>query len=150
MHTVQRLVESSEFFSVEETDVAVELVRERLRKGPASGYEFLFAEYDGHTVAYTCFGPIACTRSSYDLYWIVVHKQVRGPGIGRALLRRTEEAITAQGGQRLYVETSSRTQYASTGAFYRACDYREEALLEDFYAPGDGKQIYCKVLAEHV
>jgi hypothetical protein len=44
------------------------------------------------------------------------------------------------------VETSSRTAYASTRIFYENCAYRQEALLEDFYAPGDGKVVYCKVL----
>jgi GNAT superfamily N-acetyltransferase len=73
----------------------------------------------------------------------------RGQGIGKALLQRTETAITAQGGSRLYIETASRPQYESTRKFYLTCHYREEAILEDFYAPGDGKVIYVKVLTRN-
>jgi hypothetical protein len=46
----------------------------------------------------------------------------------------------------VYAETSSRPQYEPTRSFYRACGYRLEARLEDFYAPGDGKVIFLKVL----
>jgi len=44
------------------------------------------------------------------------------------------------------VDTSQRAEYASTRIFYENSGYRLEALLKDFYAPGDGKAIYCKVL----
>jgi hypothetical protein len=44
------------------------------------------------------------------------------------------------------VETSSRPLYEPTRRFYLACGYRLEAQLEDFYAPGDGKVIFLKVL----
>lgn len=143
--TVRRIVESSGFFSAEEVDVAVELVQERLAKGSSSGYYFLFAEQEGRTVGYTCFGPIACTVASYSLYWIAAHNAFRRNGIGKALLQKSEEIIFAQGGKRLYVETSSRSQYGPTRNFYRSCGYHEEAVLADFYAPGEGKIIYLKV-----
>ena len=44
---VRSIVESSGFFSAAEAEVAVELVEERLHKGMASGYDFLFAERSG-------------------------------------------------------------------------------------------------------
>ena len=44
------------------------------------------------------------------------------------------------------MDTSQRTEYASTRAFYESCGYLQEAVLRDFYAPGDGKVVYCKVL----
>ncbi|MCE5244376.1 MAG: GNAT family N-acetyltransferase [Syntrophobacteraceae bacterium] len=143
---VRFVVESSGFFSAEEVDVAVELVDERLRRGPASGYEFLFAELSGMILGYTCFGPIPCTVHSYDLYWIAVREDFRGLGIGQALLAESEGVIAALHGKRIYVETSSRAQYASTRRFYELCGYRKEAFLEDFYAPGDAKVIVVKTV----
>ena len=62
-------------------------------QGPRCGYHFLFAEQDGRTVGYTSFGPIACTKESYDLYWICVAGDYRGKGLGTQLLEQTEEAI---------------------------------------------------------
>lgn len=141
---VRELCESTRFFHAYEVDVAVELVVERLSKGTASGYEFVFATLDGETVGYACFGPIACTKSSYDLYWLVVGDRWRGRGYGRALLYESERLMRSLGATRLYAETSSREQYKPTRAFYERCGFRVDALLEDFYDAGDGKVIYVK------
>ena len=143
---VRAILESTGFFYPEEIGVAVELVEEFLQRGQSSGYHFEFAEAGGLVAGYTCYGPIACTRASFDLYWIGVHQEHRRSGLGRALLARAEEQIRRLGGQRVYVETSSRAQYDPTRRFYLACGYRLEAQLEDFYAPGDGKTIFLKVL----
>ena len=143
---VRQLVESSGFFSVEEIDIAVELVEEQLSKGLQSGYHFLFGELTGRIIGYTCFGPVPATMSSYDIYWLAVHIDFRRLGIGKSLIAHTEELIEKQGGQRIYVETSSRDQYRTTRMFHRACGYREEAVLKDFYAPGDDKVIYVKAI----
>ena len=144
---VSAIVRSSGFFSPQEIDVAIELLKERETKGPSSGYFFLFAEVSGDVAGYTCFGPIPCTLESFDIYWIAVSEPLRRLGMGRELLRRTEEKIREMGGRRIYVETSSRTQYEPTHAFYRRCGYREAALLEHFYSPDDHKIIFLKVLS---
>jgi GNAT superfamily N-acetyltransferase len=69
--------------------MAVQLVQERLSKGEPSGYYFLFVEINTRVVAYSCYGPIPCTKESYDLHWIAVLHEFRGRGIGRDLLKRT-------------------------------------------------------------
>jgi acetoin utilization deacetylase AcuC-like enzyme/GNAT superfamily N-acetyltransferase len=143
---IGRLVQITGFFTPPEVQVAVELVTERLSKGPASGYHFLLAEHYGRLAGYACYGPIACTASSYDVFWIAVHPDYQGRGLGRRILRECERLIRETGGTRIYVETSQRVQYASTRAFYESCGYRLESVLEDFYAPGDGKVVYCKSL----
>ena len=124
--------------------MAVELVDERLAKGPTSGYHFLLAEHYGRLVGYSCYGPIAGTENGFDLYWIAVHPDFQRLGLGRRLLKDTELRIRKAGGSRIYVDTSQRPQYASTRAFYERCGYKLDALLPDFYRPGDGKAIYCK------
>jgi GNAT superfamily N-acetyltransferase len=143
---VRRIVESSGFFYPAEIGVAVELIAERLAKGPPSGYHFVFAECDGRTVGYTCYGPIAATVASYDLYWIAVEQSCRGKGLGRLLLAETERRIGASGGRRVYIETSNRPQYLPTRTFYQRCGYALDAVLKDFYAPGDDKAIFVKAL----
>ncbi len=206
---VRSMTASTGFFSAEEVLIAEELVRERLEKGPESGYHFIFAQEcpgagrdsptrtgctgstvqgmctgraaqtgcmdrtvqtgcmghtlqaecmghivqaggNGHTgkiAGYTCFGPVPGTLSSFDLYWIVVRQDRRGGGIGRALLAQTEEAVASSGGSRLYAETSSRELYEPTRRFYRSAGFRQEAFLENFYSPGDGKIIFVKKIA---
>ncbi len=143
---VRKITDSTGFFYPEEVDTAVELVEDWLLKGPRCGYHFLFAEQEGKTVGFTSYGPIACTKESYDLYWIVVSGDYRGKGLGTQLLERTEEAIADLGGTRVYIETSARPFYTPTRAFYLARGYSQIAELEDFYAPGDAKAMYLKVL----
>lgn len=140
------IVRSSSFFSPEECGIAVELIEERWRMGEASGYFFLFAEKEERVIGYTCFGPIPGTRESYDLYWIAVHQDYRGAGLGKKLLDRSEELMTAKGCGRIYIETSCRELYTPTRQFYEKCGYRAEAILKDYYAPGDSKAIYLKEL----
>jgi GNAT superfamily N-acetyltransferase len=144
---VRDLVAATGFFSAEEIAVAGELVEERLARGPASGYEFLLADGAEGLAGYSCFGRIALTQASWDLYWIAVAPGGRGQGLGRRLLQASEAAVAAAGGRAVYAETSSRPLYAPTRAFYLACGYREAAHLADFYAPDDGKVIFEKRLS---
>lgn len=145
---VERLAAESGFFNAEEIAVARELVEERLAKGPASGYLFLFAQDEsGRLLGYACYGPIAGTQASWDLFWIVVDRAARGQGIGGQILRETEKRAVRQGAAGLYVETSSREQYSPTRGFYMDRGYTVEAVLRDFYAPGDDKIIFVKRLA---
>ena len=143
---VERLVAATGFFNAEETGIARELVDETLQRGAASGYQFLFAEREGHLDGYTCFGRIPGTQSNWDLYWIVVDPACQGQGLGRRLLQASEQAVRAQGGDSVWIETSSRPQYAPTRALYLACGYALAAQFEDFYAPGDAKCMYRRRL----
>lgn len=143
---VEALIRATGFFNPEEIEIALELVDDRLAEGDASPYRFLVAESDGRVAGYACWGPIPGTVASADLYWIVVHPDFQGKKIGAALLRAAEEWMASTGRTRVYVETSTRPQYLSTQAFYMACGYGLAAELADFYAPGDGKALFLKVL----
>jgi ribosomal protein S18 acetylase RimI-like enzyme len=143
---VEALVRATGVFSEAEVLVALELVEERLKRGAASGYEFLFVEDEAGLLGYACWGPIPCTERSYDLYWIAVRPERQGSGVGRRILRAAEEEIARAGGMRIYVETSTRAAYDPTRAFYEHCGYARAATFDDFYAPGDGKAVYLKVV----
>jgi len=145
IENIREIIVSTGFFFDHEIDVAVELVEERLDKGlDESGYYFLFADTDGKTVAYACYGTIACTVGSYDLYWIATHNDYRGKGIGKDLLCQVENDIKGMGGRAIYIETSAKPQYEPTQKFYDSCRYLREALLKDFYAENDHKIIFSK------
>lgn len=144
---VRDLVDRTAYFNAEEVGIAGELVEERLAKGVESGYEFVFADdASGKLLGYACFGKIPCTTNRYDLYWIAVEPEKQGQGLGRELLRAAEDRIVSLGGARVYVDTSTKPQYAATRSFYERCGYELDAALEGFYGPGDGKAIYRRVL----
>jgi ribosomal protein S18 acetylase RimI-like enzyme len=144
---VRDLVARVGVFSGAEVAIAAELVDERLRSGLASGYHFIFAEDVDGLAGYTCFGPIPATAASFDLYWIAVRPDLHGRGLGARLLAESERRIALQGGQRVYVDTSARREYAPAHALYTRAGYREAARLSDFYAPGDARLIFEKALA---
>jgi len=144
---VTEIVRSTGFFREDEIEVARELVDEGFHIGEESGYEFIFAEIEGKVVGYSCYGLIPCTLKSYDLYWIATHNDFRGKGIGRLVLKKTEEAVNSLGGKTVYVETSSKEQYVSTRVFYEKNDYILKAQFDDFYDIGDHKCVYIKVVS---
>lgn len=147
---IEALVRATGYFRADEVEVAVELVEERRKHGDASGYHFLLLEEPSPTGwilrGYTCYGAIACTIGSYDLYWIAVDPTAQGRGLGRRLLRATEQRIAEAGGRMVYAETSGKAAYADTRAFYVRCGYRLEAELADFYEPGDAKVVFARAV----
>jgi ribosomal protein S18 acetylase RimI-like enzyme len=143
---IRQILHSSGFFYDFEIDVAVELAEEYLEYGTESDYYFLFAEIDGRTLGYTCFGPIACTKRSFDLYWIAVHNDARGSGLGKILMRESEKIIKDLGGKGIFIETSSRNKYIPTQKFYDSIGCELIARIKDFYDDDDDKLIYKRTV----
>jgi GNAT superfamily N-acetyltransferase len=141
---VWEIVESTEFFYSHEVEIASELVAERVKDGESTGYFFVFAELDGVTVAYACFGPIVMSTTCFDLYWIATHNDYRGKGIGKKVLEETCRQAAAMGCSILIAETSGLPHYEPTRAFYVNNKFILEATLKDFYTMGDNKLFYTK------
>jgi len=93
---------------------------------------------------YSCYGLIPCSTVSWDLYWIAVDPDQQGSGLGRRILKLTEDKIAAAGGLAVYAETSGRPQYVPTRAFYDRTGYATGAVFADFYGPGDAKYVFVK------
>ncbi len=145
---VTEIVESTGFFYDHEIPVAAELVEEAVVKGKDSGYEFVFIDINGKPAGYACYGLIPCTKTSYDLYWIVVHKHHRGKGLGKIILREVEKDVKAWSGTAIYIETSDKEQYVPTHKFYESAGCRLEATFADFYDVGDHKRVYVKRISK--
>src|SRR5664279_4097359 len=143
---VRDIIISSGFFYDFEIPVAVELVEEGVFEGEESGYYFIFAELEGKTVAYSCYGQIAGTDAGFDLYWIATHNDLRGSGIGKILLEETHKKAKEMGARYIIAETSSLEKYLPTRLFYEKNGYSKDAFIADYYKPGDGKVIYVKRL----
>jgi D-alanine-D-alanine ligase len=140
------LLRATGFFNAQEVEVALELVDDRLTHGTSSHYRFLVLEEGSAVLGYACWGVIPGTQASADLYWIAVHPGRQGQGFGRTLMEAAESWMAQEGRVRVYLETSTRPQYEPTRAFYERCGYEVVAELPDFYAPGDGKAIFFKLL----
>ncbi len=145
---VRRLVTDTGFFRHDEVDIAVELVDDAIRLGEASDYRFLFADSPENSSlsGYACFGRVPATKSGFDLYWIAVAPSTQRHGLGSRLMAATEVACRAEGGERLYADTSGRPDYAPTRAFYHRSGFVVAAVFPDFYADGDDKVVFSKRL----
>jgi len=75
-----------------------------------------------------------------------VDPKAQGRGIGHALLARVESEVQARGGRLLLIETSDTSAYASARRLYETSGYCLEAVVHDFYAPGDNLLIFAKNL----
>lgn len=140
---IHEIIESTGFFYDYEIPVAVELAVEAHRDGQEkSEYYFVFVEVDGVTVGYACYGPIACTKGSFDLYWIAVHNDYRNLKLGKLLLQKTHEALKEMGGRLIIAETSGTEKYAPTRKFYLNNGYIAESIIKDFYLPNDDKYMF--------
>ncbi len=146
------ILQRTAVFSRDEIDCALSLVDETLADpAQVDPYRFVVAadvDAPSRVLGYACFGTTPLTSGTCDLYWIAVDPALHGGGLGRRLLDEVERLLRADCQHQLVIETSSRSDYEPTRAFYLRVGYLEEARLRDFYARGDDKVFYVKRLLE--
>jgi D-alanine-D-alanine ligase len=144
---IHDIASSIKVFSAEEVTCVDELWEESVSIGSElSGYYFIVAEEDGALLGFACYGPRALTTGTFDLYWIAVDQRKKRGGVGRQFMQQSEKDIARLGGRLIIVETSGKAEYAPTRAFYEGIGYQKEAVLKDFYAPGDDLVIFTHKL----
>lgn len=141
------IVRATGVFRPAEVDIALEVFEGAVAK-PGVDYSALGA-YDesDRMIGFACYGHTPGTEATWDLYWIAVDPLAHRRGTGRALMEACECAMADAGGLLVVVETSSRTDYDATRAFYDALNYRATARIPHFYAPHDDLVVYTKRLA---
>ena len=134
-----------ETFTPQEVECALELID--LALTPTNrDYQVLVAVRDDKVVGYVCYGPTPMTDGTFDLYWIASAPEVRGQGVGAALVSAMEGDIRRRKGRLIRVETSAMEAYGPTRGFYAAMQYREESRFRDFYKVGEDLIILAKRL----
>ncbi|HEU4566291.1 MAG TPA: GNAT family N-acetyltransferase [Gemmatimonadaceae bacterium] len=154
---MERILRATAVFSDEEIGVALELFDDAMEdslvsppKTSSADYVFLGAfTPEDELVGYACYGPTPGTDRTFDLYWIAVEPAMHGAGIGTLLLSEVERRLQGQHARLLIVETSSRSEYAPTRAFYDRRGYAVAARVRAFYAPGDDRVILTKRFQTH-
>lgn len=136
------ILQATQVFQPHEIDIALELID----ADPKLGYRFFVAEVEGVVAGYSCYGSTPCTNGTWDLYWIAVDPALQGSGVGWTLMRATEDAMRAEGGRIMVIETASKPAYDQTRAFYLKYGCTEVARVPNFYAVGDDKVIYTRNL----
>lgn len=143
---VREIVEDTGVFRPEEVEIALE-VFDGATEEPGVDYAAIGAYEDDYLVGFACYGPTPCTTGTWDLYWIAVDPATHRHGIGRKLAEVCERMIIKNGGRLVVAETSSRSDYGPTRAFYEALGYGVAARVAEFYAPQDDLVLYTKRLS---
>ena len=134
-------------FRPDEIAVALELIDDAI-KG-SDDYWVRVADHpdvEAKLAGYICYGPTPMTESTYDLYWIVTHKDARGRGVAGALIKHMEADLRGGGATGIRVETSQSEGYGAARKLYARWEYPEASRLVDFYKPGDDLITYYKRL----
>lgn len=140
---IKEILNSTGFFYDFEVEVAAELAQENFEKGEEkSGYFFTVVEVNDKPVAFSCYGKTPCTAASFDLYWIAVHQNQKGNGIGKILMKMLEVHVKQLGCKNIWIETSGRALYEPTRQFYLKYGCNLVAELPEFYGENDSKLIF--------
>lgn len=148
MEEFPEVLRSSGFFYEYEIEAAKDFLEYQLEDGDESGIHYYMAE-DSEThklVGFICFGFDTCTTYTYLLYWMAVHNDYRGNGIGRVLINKFEDYVKTHDGKKICGETSGRPLYKPTRDFYVRNGYRLAAEIPDYYSKGDSRVTIVKDL----
>ncbi|MDD5134365.1 MAG: N-acetyltransferase [Phycisphaerae bacterium] len=141
---IMTMLKDTKFFRAGEIIIAEEVLDDSIVCGIQGEYRSYAAIENNKTIGWVCFGPTACTVGTFDIFWIVVDPNSQARGIGTKLMNFATELIKKDNGRLIVVETSGMARYLSTQKFYENLGYKKEAVLKDFYAPGDDKIIYIR------
>lgn len=142
------IIERTANLTREEKDCAAQLLHIYLTDPGQTDYYFITALKDGLPAGYACYGSRPLAQGVYDLYWIIVDENMKGTGIGRALIEKTAELLCPIKARLLVAETSGLPAYEASRGFYLKCGFDEEARIKDFYKPGDDIVFYVKRLTQ--
>ncbi len=144
---IEDILRSTGFFYEFEIEIAKALAEETLISNEdESAYCWMKIHNKNGLVAFANYVRNPFSVHSWDLYWIAVHHNSQHKKLGSILLKAVEDDVRDSGGKILWLDTSGRPLYAPTENFYRKNGYALQASLKDFYAPGDPKQVYSKIL----
>jgi GNAT superfamily N-acetyltransferase len=90
--------------------------------------------------------PVEAAEGVVDLTMIAVHPSMQGTGRGTALMRHAEEQARTAGQRLMLVQTSGTAQYDRTRQFYVSLGYEQEAVVRDYWAPGDDMVLFRREL----
>lgn len=123
-----------------------QLLADSLGKTEPTDPFWLTDENDGPVGMAYC-EPERLAEGTWNLQLIAIHPDRQGEGRGTQLLQAVEQALQQRSGRLLLVETSGLPELAGTRAFYEKYGFEAEACIRDFYAQGDDKVVFRKVLA---
>lgn len=105
---------------------------------------FACYDEDGAVIGFIGYGLDEMTDGTWEIYWVAVRKTSQRKGVGKELMLHAEKEAKKAMARQLVLETSSKQNYAHVRRFYKQLGYRKIAVIPDYFAPGDDKEVYVK------
>jgi ribosomal protein S18 acetylase RimI-like enzyme len=105
-----------------------------------------FTADDGEPVGVAYCAPEPVTDGTWNLLMLWTRHDRSGRGHGSALVGHIEKALHERGVRLLIVETSGMPDFAGARAFYEKSGFNREARIKNFFAAGDDKIVYTKII----
>jgi ribosomal protein S18 acetylase RimI-like enzyme len=103
---------------------------------------------DGEPVGVAYCAPEPVAAGTWNLLMLWTRSDRLGRGHGAALVNRLEQELHARRARLLIVETSGTPHFAAARAFYVKCGFAHEASIKNFFAAGDDKLVFTKLLTK--
>jgi ribosomal protein S18 acetylase RimI-like enzyme len=107
---------------------------------------WLTCEVGGEAIGFCYAAPEQLADGTWNMLAIAVHPSKQGGGHGGAIVRRLESMLHERGHRVLIADTSGKDEFARTREFYRKSGYSEEARIRHFWAEGDDKVVFWKLI----
>ncbi len=101
---------------------------------------------DGDVTGFSYTRAEPLTEGTWNMLALAVHPARQSTGVGRRLTEAVEAQLRANGARVLIVDTSGSDNFAGARSFYGRCGYTEEARIRDYWAAGDDKVTFRKLL----
>ncbi len=127
---------------------AIEIMKEVIDnyvKNPDKDYWLIEEKCDNKVEGFVIFGRTPITEFTWDIYWLVVDRNLQGKGIGKKLFKRALEHILQRNNKALIrIETSSEEDFDPARNFYIKQGFKESGRIPDFYSQGNDLVTYYK------
>jgi ribosomal protein S18 acetylase RimI-like enzyme len=107
---------------------------------------WLTCEQNGTAVGFCYAVPEKLTEGTWNMLALAVLPSLQGTGVGQAIVLALEDVLRRAGHRLLIADTSGDSAFNGTRAFYRKIGYAEAARIRDFWAAGNDKVVFWKLL----
>lgn len=107
---------------------------------------WLTCQFGGKAMGFCYTAPEDLTDGTWNMLALAVHPEVQGQKLGTTLIHATERQLKETGQRMLIIDTSSAHEFEQARKFYTRNGFEEEARIRDFWAPGNDKVIFRKLL----
>jgi ribosomal protein S18 acetylase RimI-like enzyme len=135
------------FSTVKDRDWASARWRAYLSSGESHDV-WLTYELEGEAAGFCFAVPEKLTDGTWNMLAIAVHPAHQGRGAGSALVKRLETTLIMRSQSVLIADTSGAPEFKLTREFYGKNGYTEEARIRDFWAAGNDKVVFWKLLSQ--